>query len=386
MTDINNSSQKPTILIKKSDGTSVRVTLDEFKKMRNVNTVEQNSVKEPQTEFQNSDVDNSISDIDTREETKIEQNIQVDDVTKDADDKFLPEINSPHELTTTTPVKDIFIDEAKAKLAWKPEDHRSPLEEDNSEINLLKKQGIEHTIPQVQIEKNSSLVSHIPKELMSRFNALVLSYKKGVRSDEQFIEYILRDPSQGGLGFTTEEEAKMLLDEVKQKTKVIQKKNVPSLERESLSVVNTVAPKFEQDLQTSGFTMPPQQTQKPVQMAPSVVHDMVQPNVSKTVGPEEEIGNFSLIDFRRLSKDPKVAASMILAKFEGWKKESFLLFMKTRDSWKKSPLYLQYINLTVEACNERVPVKDLSLREQKKGGIKFEEYIGLVDVNSGLMV
>ncbi|MBI2437162.1 MAG: hypothetical protein HYV41_05520 [Candidatus Magasanikbacteria bacterium] len=348
---------QPTILIKKPDGTSVRVTLDEFKKMR---SGAQSSVATPQTQIEKEKIiEEPSSSVPAKSAGKEE----------------------PHELATTTPVSDIFINEAKAN-AWTPEDHRSPLEEDDTEIQTLKNQGVEHTISEVKMTP-TTIAGQIPRELMPRFNALVLSYKKGVRSDEQFVEYIRRDVAHGGLGITQDADARQLLEEVQQKTKVIQKRIPPPTAHAPTmtpteSVLIPVA-------HTGSSTIPNTPEKKFSPSPPSVVHDMVQVSTQQTTSPQDEIRNFSLLDFRRLSKDPHVASSMLHTKFEGWKEDSFLLYMKTIDAWRHSPLHALYIDRTIESYRAHIPIKDFLTRESP-GGLTIQEYMGIVEVNGRLVV
>lgn len=96
LSDMNNMS---TILVKKSDGTSVRVSLDEFKKMKMSNS---------------SKILGSSSVV----EEKKKDSWESDDHKSLLDEEFHKEIpvlvrEGEHILARSAPVKDIFIDEAK---------------------------------------------------------------------------------------------------------------------------------------------------------------------------------------------------------------------------------------------------------------------------------
>ena len=112
-------------------------------------------------------------------------------------------IGGTEALSTTTPVKEIFVDEAKAKgVKWSKQDHTSPLEEE------LEKEIKEKDLPVLPGQKDD-LLSNLLKEikfplkdeLLSRVSSLAISRIKGVRVDEQVIKYALKPEERGGLGF-----------------------------------------------------------------------------------------------------------------------------------------------------------------------------------------
>ncbi|MFH1947187.1 MAG: hypothetical protein ABIJ23_03470, partial [Candidatus Magasanikbacteria bacterium] len=175
-----------TILVKKSDGTQVRMTMEEFRAYRaNENTktpeVESGDVEEKQEEgiekdqTQDKEIDKSA--ISHQSSAISEPQIQIDKSFSDSREPIaesyvedLPMIESPHELATTTPVKNIFIDEAvytkthgltaskhentktqpyldssvgvpsiqspkqNSVKKWTDEDHKSPLEDEMEEL------------------------------------------------------------------------------------------------------------------------------------------------------------------------------------------------------------------------------------------------------------
>ena len=76
------------------------------------------------------------------------------------------------------------------------------------------------------------------------------------------------------------------------------------------------------------------------------MHDVIAPNpgpVKKSsVGPVDELRNFTLVDFRRLSDKPEDAVEKIKDKFDVLREESFLLYLNGKEAWQSSPLCLQY--------------------------------------------
>ena len=226
----------------------------------------------------------------------------------------LPAIESPHELSTTTPVRDVFVDEAEASLKWGKDDHLSLLEEDFSEIEEIKQKQSGRSVPSV---------SPATTEIFPKNN----NFKKP-----------LPPP-------------------------------LPPL-----------------PLQSSGpIAVAPRPALRPAPK--NIMHDVVVEDQRRmTTGPEEEIQNFSIVDFRRLARDPNKAGDMLSAKFEGWREESFLLFMKTRKSWQNSPLHKTYIDFTTKALNLNTNIASLLQQDQAGQNLNMGEYLALVGVNRRLEV
>src|SRR3989338_8672676 len=90
---------QPTILVKKSDGTSVRMSWDEFQKYRDVRTYEKNTK------------------LRTTKETGELQTTKSEILTPKAEVRELgsnlPAKIGEEAVATAAPVKDIFVDEAK---------------------------------------------------------------------------------------------------------------------------------------------------------------------------------------------------------------------------------------------------------------------------------
>ncbi|HAT03739.1 MAG TPA: hypothetical protein DCS29_03110 [Candidatus Magasanikbacteria bacterium] len=405
---------QPTILIKKADGSTVRVSLDEFRKQKkgsetlstsssDVQDVKGTLVTDefPQIEIEKGKIipdkqpkdvqaprprpvplytiqdlkDTQSKDVETRQEVK---NIEVEDNTL--------QVASPHELSTTAPVSRIFVDEAQAQAEEHlPMDFSSLLEEDMSEVDTLKQEGTTHeTHEQLQTQVSAPRVG-VVDTLEPRLKSLIISFEKGVRDEHQFVEYAMRSIEQGGLGMT-EDMAYRTLSEVKKSTPQIQKQPIIAKK-----MVKQGAPSMD----TSNHVVQPPKltrvdTALPPRMVhvspPSVRHDIVPGmGVQKAMGPIEEIKEFTLIDLRRLSRDANTAADMLYAKFNGWKEESFLLYMDVRSAWRQSPLYREYISITTRALDTHMHVQDvIEAQSSSSGGLTFREYMGLVSFNKKL--
>lgn len=90
------TSKQPTVLVKKADGSTVRMTLEEFKKMRGLGGKTQDTSTKIQTE-----------EVKASKSTVLKESVPVRPA-------------SSHALSTTAPVVDIFKDEAVALKSFPP--------------------------------------------------------------------------------------------------------------------------------------------------------------------------------------------------------------------------------------------------------------------------
>ena len=102
---------------------------------------------------------------------------------------------------------------------------------------------------------------------------------------------------------------------------------------------------------------------------------------SDAVGPIDEFRLFALKDFRRLASDPKVAADMMLAKFDVLKQDSYLLFMNAVDAWYQSPLYREYQQALFSSIKNDETLADSLAFQGGKAGLSEAEVLALVKVN-----
>ncbi|MBT3538796.1 hypothetical protein HOF40_04770 [Candidatus Parcubacteria bacterium] len=431
---------QPTVLVKKADGTTERVPLDSFRKQKKEIKLEEKLVEmkqeevpafeeklpepvetspriDPPTPVVKSIVEPKVVKepepiLKEKEKEKVNPPeskplpkktlrpsyiLLSDDPKKEESKKdsgeekggiFLPQKETPHELSTTTPVKNIFVDEAEASLEWDKDDHVSLLEEDMPEVEDLKQRGAVHET-HGDIATGVSSQDGVSKELQPRLVSLVVSFRKGIRNDNQFLDYAIRNVEQGGLGMA-EIEAKELLESTK-------KENKPATEQKPIVLPRLIdfpiaTPKMQEQKSPVKNIQPlsnpvPRPRNIPKAPSPLLKHDIVSSKeVSRIQGPEDEAQNFTLVDLRRLSRDPAVAVDMLLTKFEGWKEESFLLYMKTRDAWHLSPLNNKYTSTTSQALREGVTVQDVLDQDASPERMTIEEYNNIVLFNKNLDV
>lgn len=104
--------------------------------------------------------------------------------------------------------------------------------------------------------------------------------------------------------------------------------------------------------------------------------------VSLEVGPIEELQQFSLTDFRRLSNNPIEAAHELHEKFKHIQEESIVLYLRAIETWKNSPLYLAYIEAVTQGLSEHRPLSAV-LSDKKR--IQVAEIEALVAMEKELL-
>lgn len=126
---------------------------------------------------------------------------------------------------------------------------------------------------------------------------------------------------------------------------------------------------------------PPMASQPaPASMKRPVMQD-VSPGKASQMGPVEEVGNFSLVDFRRLSAKPAEAAARLKQKFIVLQDESYLFYLRALSAWYKSPLYRSYMDKVVVALNSQAKLEDVLTDAD---GIKMTEIQSLINMEKEL--
>ncbi len=360
-----------TILVKKADGTTERVTLQEFKKRRAgtqnpeppVVTSQPKRRAVPMIEELPSQpiqrrVVPMIDEIPAREVTKTEEPTvrNIPAVEKKSVTPAPPSVSTPHSVATTTPSIHVF---EQPRASSKITDTRSLLDDDHAEIKEL---GLSHA-PVTSVSFTSSVV--IPKDLEARTSSLILSWKKGIRDKHQFLHYATKPAGEGGLGLSPVN-AEKLFSEISHNAEL---RAAPQPVRPAPRTTPVSSGGYEYQKKSI-----PQQIPNP----PSLIREVASTQQSdRVMGPSEEAAALTLEDFRRLSRDPRVAGSMLQAKFEGWKDESYLLYLQVRDSWKKSPLFRLYIEKTTEAIEKNLTIAGVL----QSGQMTHDEYLAVTEVN-----
>ncbi len=300
---------QPTILVKRSDGTTARVTLDEFKKMKSgtpkaePKKVEEKPKQEVKPEISTPKVEKKVEV--KKEEAPAPVKIKADaEKKKDSwedddhksllDDEFHKEKptlvkEGEHILARTAPVKDIFVDEAEYKMKEKDAKVQTPVN------------------PKMEFEKPGTV-----KNIRLADDAAVLP------------------------------------------------KSRPPVPRSVMPAPKPLAPK-------------------------PVIQDIKPPKVEKqTVGPVDELKNFTLEDFRRLGMNTADSAKKLREKFKYLEEDSYLVFMDGVEAWYNSPLYRQYQEVIAKSLNNKMPVSEILSGAMAATDLKPEEFKAILKLNDSL--
>ncbi len=264
-----------------------------------------------------------------------------------------------------------------------------------------------------QIVRESKLM--VANDLWGRAQSLIASWLKGVRDNDQFLHYATASADKGGLGLETEVAAGLIV--VMAKFKRNQSAS-PTPERPTAKPALEVplsAPATKAFTQSLGESSAPKplrlntpvnpkiepapvapvepsiQAAPVVPVAPVVPMAPVSPKVIQDIrvaatpltGPAEEMQSFTITDWRRLGAQTEAAAAAFLAKFSGWRQESFLLYMDAATAWQQSPLLQQYLEIAVRSVNQKRPVADVAA---ELGTMSAAEWVAINAVNREVML
>ncbi len=119
------------------------------------------------------------------------------------------------------------------------------------------------------------------------------------------------------------------------------------------------------------------------------IEDIAAPKTSASssstalAGPLQEIGNMTLEHFRRISKDPKLAAKRVQDLVALLGEESFNRRTAGIQAWRSSPLQKQYLSLMTESFAAKMPVQKLvdSKQGSKADFPTAEEISAIIELN-----
>lgn len=420
------SPQQPTILVKKADGSSVRLTMEEFRRYQEdkkakkpenkivepekmelmekseealatstpvaevfvneakAHTEESGKRKEPARHASQGEAGGGRG---TGKEVKSEEVIVKSD--RVIDDKkqatsYLPDMPSRQAGKLTFGMSSGRMQAKSSNVKqWNEEDARPLLEEEITRPKTEEKRVLPDKRENVYEAVIGSLKFPVSSDLEGRVQSLIVSRIKDIRTDEQVLEYALREVAKGGLGFS-QTQAEELLQAILSfgEIKNFQiKKAEKQIEKLEPKINNLQAEEFENQPKSSAQI-------KNYSTRP-VLHDVVPaplaiaPEEKRTVGPLEEFSEFRLIDFRRLSADPEKAGKILQDKFAVLKKESFLFYLQAVQAWYRSPLYREYLAIVAQSVENRKKVREIFV-SQGRESLQEAEFNALVKLHEHL--
>ena len=365
------ADNQPTILVKKADGTFVRVPLSELKK-KEVGPAASTTSTTPVVPVTPKEITPFVL------ETK----------------SWIKKSSPIAPVISREKVGGAFSEPQKEK----PGDFKSLLEEEN-EIIMSK------LAPKTSVSRDSDvdavvkiLSFSVPSSFVGRLRTIIQLRLKDVRGVNETHDLVLRSIKDGGLGLTESQ-----ADELEQKC-VAQMNKSEKGDVQPLKAKKTAIIESPVDLPQK-FVEPP----VPANTAPfnSFVHDdLVKKMVDQDreefkissafkpkpvikditfkpveMGPVDEIKFFRLIDWRRLANNPIESANRLKQKFINLKEESVLLFFDAIKAWRESPLFLEYIESLNSAFNKNTK---LDILQSDKEKINLEEIKALVKMEKEL--
>lgn len=410
------SDVKQTMIsVKKSDGTTVKMSLSDFKKYQAELAQKKNSAPVPTTAPAPASV-------------VLENN--------------LPAKIQNESVATSTPVVKAFVNEAEAVAKseervvvqrppvrlpvrpvenkpkqWSREDYSSPLAEKSSPGSQKNEQG--SNLVEDMRKRAERVVGgmnfSIPDGVRSRMVNLVSSVISGARDRNTAIEYATRPIANGGLGLS-EEQVSLLMVKVGAEmpkdfksytaTHVLPENLRPKTPIQNQSVLppkkmeNTVTPVQKLDrmvraeaVRSTPVTIAPKSV---VSAAPSgsigmmgaktKISDMkpsIEPRERLTTGPVDEFAGMTLRDWRRMAVNTEGSLSLLQGKFAALSSESYTLFLAGRDGWRASPLFGQYVDVVRKTLSERRSVEDV-LSGSGENILTLAEFRALVELNESI--
>lgn len=338
---------QPTILVKKKDGTTVRMTMAEFGIYQKGSKTEEKK-QEPSRKSMHATG------------LVLQKNWTPDDHTsllEDGNISNLPTLASPHELATTSPVTNIFVDEAKAAKAGGG------------------------------IVENLNWVTD--PEIKRKVSSLIESRLNDIRTDDQFLAYAMTPTHRGGVGFSPEQaEQTLALIRGKLSGNVTESKKVITSAPPAPLKLAVSIPKSTPSVKSFDVNQLKPISNTSYGNVRQPIQDIVPPVGRISVGPVEEFSSFGVTDFYRLAPTATAATMKLKEKFEVFRQDSVVVFLDIRDAWYQSPLYGAYIHTLVSALANRKKISDILAVENtnKKEVFTMEIFLAVLEINQHLGV
>lgn len=295
---------------------------------------------------------------------------------------------------TPPPIKKIESPAPKSSVSFGKEDAKSLLE-DEMPAGGTKSKSEDRLAEAKEIVQKSGLKFNTDTE--KRLIGLVQLRLKDIRSEDEARDWMMMPENQMGIGLNKEQADKIfkLINERLKKPDV--ELNVPVLKR-PLGTPTALAKEYREPFPAvstpnNPFIHAPKNISSPGRVIESgdimpknnsqarpIMQDIT-PAKPMNLGPVDEIRFFTLTDFRRLSTNPEEAAARLKQKFINLKEESYLLFINALEAWRGSPLFIDYVNASVEALNAKSKLTERVKNEK----ISIDEINALIKMEKDLL-
>jgi hypothetical protein len=288
--------------------------------------------------------------------------------------------------------------------------------EDEDEIAKIKQQ----MGPDGKLDSKNK-INEITKNLISKFNLsfantdtksrlekAILSRLKDIRDELETRETLMRKIEEGGVGLGNAEADKIIMELRNIRNQILKPlstndvsraKGVRQPVRLPPQVVSRdqnvpeptprmIAPPPPALIKST----PPKESTPLPQMRRPIEDDSAKKQVvdvrfaPKLFGPTQELAALTLVDFRRLSKDPKVAIQKIIDKINLLEEESFRQKIDGIRSWQASEVYRLYSNIGETSLRQERPIKQIidEMTKQGKSALTEAEFGAIMELNRKL--
>lgn len=266
-------------------------------------------------------------------------------------------------------------------------------------------------------------------DLEKRFVSVMVSYLRGTRDKMEVREALSRAPQEGGVNLPAEQiddiidtadkmisratqkphtapikSAKELAGKKKPTLEMVQKRMAhhrstakargeelvsTKKEDELEDILATVSPIFNQEMQKVAAAHKARTKDADGKSKKPVIADIAYPSAQEAqvvMGPIDELRSLNLVEFRRLSDDPKQAVQAIIDKAHLLEEESVAKKAEGIAAWQESPLNQAYLQVGNQSLEKSIPVAELltQMYEENEGAMNQEEFDAIADLNRQL--
>lgn len=220
----------------------------------------------------------------------------------------------------------------------------------------------------------------IPVQFENRLRSAIQLRIKDIRSHADTLDVCVRSIKDGGLGLTETQAAEVLLaSEPKAPLKMEDNKKdvlIPKKQDVIAQIIgqSSVEPSIGDLIpgKSTAMSMPERTNITPHK---NIVYDVK--TRQESIGPIDEIKNFSLIDLRRLSYKPAEAFSRLKQKFINLKDESILQFFSSWEAWRESGLFSSYVQSVDVALASNHKLHTVLGEKEKISIVEIENLINM---------
>jgi len=397
------------ISVKKSDGSTVKMSLSDFKKYQAELAQKKQSTNDLPARIQNESLATTApvvkAFVNEAQATVSENTIKSAPAPQKVEIKPDEKVSSQPSVPSRPPVRLTQRPVPNKPKQWSRDDYASPLNEEVKTPSPVIPPEPNSKVDVGQIIAGSGL--SIPEGIKSRMTNLVTSVVDGVRDRTVAIEFATRPIANGGLGLN-EAQVSALMNKIDEATKSTNttprqithvlpenlrpKKPELGVERTmgqagnltpDKKITNPEARPMNDEKKPVGeqsgsekldkivrsdslrsapvlpIVKPSSPMRSPMEMKTPIADIKMPVRERILVGPIDEFASMTLTDWRRMAVNTEGSLNLLMNKFEALMRESYTLFLAARDAWRDSELFQMYISIIQKSISERRPVEEV---------------------------